>query len=106
MLFEFRHYTCKPGKRDDWVKYMEEVVIPFQVSRGMVILGSFTSDEDPNAYYWIRRFKDEDDRKALYAAVYQSDTWKEEIGPKVPEMIDRDAIEVTRLTPSPKSAIQ
>jgi hypothetical protein len=106
VLFEFRHYTCKPGQRDDWVKYMEEVVIPFQVSCGMVILGSFTSDEDPNAYYWLRRFKDEDERKRLYEAVYQSDTWKNDIGPKVPAMIDREAIKVTRLNPTPKSVIQ
>ena len=106
MLFEFRHYTCKPGQRDAWVKYMEEVVIPFQVSRGMVILGSFVSDEDPNAYYWVRRFKDEEERKALYEAVYQTDEWKNQIGTNVPDMIDREAIQVTRLTPTPKSAIQ
>ena len=106
MLFEFRHYTCKPGQRDAWVKYMEEVIIPFQVSKGMVILGSFVGDEDPNAYYWMRRFENEDDRKALYAAVYQSDTWTNDIGPKVPAMIDREAIKVTRILPTPKSAIQ
>ena len=106
MLFEFRHYTCRPGQREAWVKYMEEVIIPFQVSKGMVILGSFIGDEDPNAYYWIRRFADEDERKALYAAVYQDEAWTSEIGPKVPAMIDREAIEVTRLIPTPKSAIQ
>lgn len=106
MLFEFRHYTCRPGKRDEWVDFMERVVIPFQVSKGMVILGSFRGEEDESSYYWIRRFKDEDERKALYEAVYQSETWKNEIGPKVPELIDREAIRVTRLVPTPKSAIQ
>ena len=97
MLFEFRHYTCKPGQRDNWVKYMEEVVIPFQVSKGMVILGSWRGEEDETSYYWMRRFDSEADRKALYDAVYQSDTWKNEIGPKVPDMIEREAIKVTRL---------
>jgi hypothetical protein len=106
MLFEFRHYTCRPGKRDEWVKYMEEVVIPFQVAKGMVILGTFTSEEDPNAYYWIRRFSDDDERKHLYDAVYQSDAWRDEIGPRVPDMIDREAIKVTRMHPTAKSAIQ
>jgi hypothetical protein len=106
MLFEFRHYTCKPGQRDAWVNFMEEVVIPFQVSKGMVILGSFRGEEDEDSYYWIRRFKDEEERKALYEAVYQSDTWKNEIGPKVPAMIDREAIRVTRMIPTPRSAIQ
>jgi hypothetical protein len=106
VLFEFRHYTCKPGQRDAWVKYMEEVIIPFQVSKGMVILGSFVGDEDDTSYYWIRRFQDDEDRKAQYEAVYQSDAWKNEIGPKVPAMIDREAIKVTRLNATPKSAIQ
>ncbi len=106
MLFEFRHYTCKPGQRDNWVKYMEEVVIPFQVSKGMLILGSWRGEEDETSYYWMRRFDSEADRKALYDAVYQSDAWKNEIGPKVPDMIDREAIKVTRLVATPKSAIQ
>lgn len=106
MLFEFRHYTCKPGQRDAWVKYMEDVIIPFQVARGMVILGSFVDDEDPNAYYWIRRFKDEDERKQLYEAVYKDPKWTDEIGPQVPDMIDREAIQVKRIIPTPKSAIQ
>jgi hypothetical protein len=106
MLFEFRHYTCKPGQRDNWVKYMEEVVIPFQVSKGMVILGSWRGEEDETSYYWMRRFESEDARKAQYDAVYQSDTWKNDIGPKVPDMVEREAIKVTRLVATPKSAIQ
>ena len=106
MLFEFRHYTCKPGQRDAWVKYMEDVVIPFQVLKGMVILGSWRGEEDENSYYWMRRFDSEESRKALYEAVYQSDTWKNDIGPKVPDMVEREAIKVTRLVATPKSAIQ
>jgi hypothetical protein len=31
----------RPGQRDNWVKCMEEEIIPFQVKLGMVILGSF-----------------------------------------------------------------
>jgi hypothetical protein len=34
------------------------------------------------------------------------DYWKNEIAPKVPEMLDRDAIEVKRIVATPKSAIQ
>ena len=39
MLFELRNYRMRPGQREQWVRYMEEVIIPFQVSRGMVIVG-------------------------------------------------------------------
>ncbi|MFE3206498.1 hypothetical protein [Embleya sp. NPDC059237] len=38
------------------VRYMEEVVIPFQTSEGMTIPASFTNEEDPDGYIRIRRF--------------------------------------------------
>lgn len=68
---------------------MEQVIIPFQVSRGMVVPGSFTDEEDESIYYWIRRFVGEEERERLYAAVYESDEWKTELSPKVGEVLDR-----------------
>ena len=53
MLFEFRHYKLQDDKRDDWVTFMESTIIPFQQSQGMVVLGSFIDEEDPNSYHWI-----------------------------------------------------
>src|SRR5262245_6511235 len=97
MFFELRQYRTKPGQRANWVKFMEEVIIPFQVSKGMVILGSFVGQEEDDLYVWIRRFASEEERKQLYAAVYESDFWKNEVAPKVPTMLDREAIKVTRL---------
>jgi hypothetical protein len=42
------------------VRYMEEVVIPYEQSKGMTVTASFIDDEDPDGYVWIRRFNDED----------------------------------------------
>lgn len=106
MLFELRQYKIKPGQRDAWVRLMEDEIIPFQVSKGMVILGSFVGEEDESVYVWIRRFKDEAERERLYEEVYQSDYWRDEIGPRIPDMMDRDAMQVTRLEPTAKSPIQ
>ena len=106
MLFELRNYRMRPGQREQWVKYMEEVIIPFQVSRGMVIVGSFVGDEDPELYVWIRRVEDDQDRQRLYQAVYESDRWKDEISPPIPGMIDREAMVITRLVPTRKSVLQ
>jgi hypothetical protein len=106
MFFELRQYHIRPGQRDAWVKCMEEEIIPFQVKMGMVILGSFVGEEDENVYVWIRRFENEQERKRLYDAVYQSDYWKNEIAPKVPTLIDREQIKVTRLVATPRSVIQ
>jgi hypothetical protein len=106
MFYELRQYRMRPGQRDNWVKCMEEEIIPFQVSKGMVIMGSFVGEEDDGLYVWIRRFDSEEERKRLYKEVYESDYWKNEIAPKVPDMLDRDAIEVKRIVATPKSAIQ
>ena len=106
MLFEFREYTCLPGKRDEWVKYMEEVVAPFQISKGVVITGMWVSETDPNLYYWIRRFVDETQRLQVYDAVYKHETWINVISPVVGSLIDRSKIHVTRMLPTPMSVIQ
>jgi hypothetical protein len=106
MFFELRQYRTKPGRREDWVRFMEETIIPFQVSKGMVIVGSFVGQEEQDLYVWIRRFASEAERTQLYEAVYQSDRWKNEIGPRVGELIDREQIKVTRLDATPRSVIQ
>ena len=106
MFYELRQYRTKPGQRDNWVKCMEEEIIPFQVSKGMVIMGSFVGEEEDDLYVWMRRFENEEERKQLYAAVYESDHWKNVIAPKVPDMLDREKIVVTRIKATPKSAIK
>ena len=85
---------------------MEEIIIPFQVSKGMVILGSFTGQEEDDLYIWVRRFEGEAERKALYEAVYESDVWKNEIGLKIPAMMDRSKIVLRRIGASSRSVIQ
>ena len=105
MFLELRQYRTLPGQRNNWVKYMEETIIPFQVSKGMVIVGSFVGEEELDLYVWIRRFESESDRERLYEAVYQSDEWLNDISPKVLEMLDRDKNVVTRIEPTAASVI-
>ena len=105
-FYELRRYRVRPGKMDEWVRCMEEVIIPFQVAHGMVIAGSFRGEEDDSTYVWLRRFESESERERLYAAVYESNEWKQEIAPRVGELIDRSAIEVTRLVATPKSVLR
>lgn len=106
MLFELRQYRIKGGQRERWVKLMEEEIIPFQVSKGMVVIGSFVGEEEEDLYVWIRRFEDEQERERLYNEVYESDHWKNEIRPQIDEMLDRETMQVTRLEATPKSVIQ
>ena len=103
MFFELREYRTMPGQRENWVRFMEEQIIPFQSGKGMVIVGSFVGQEEDDLYIWIRRFESEAERERLYKAVYESDTWKNDIAPKIPEMMDREKIVVRRIEATPKS---
>ena len=105
-FYELRRYRIFPGKMSAWLEVMEKEIIPFQISQGMVITGSYQAEGDDTVYVWMRRFESESQRKRLYKAVYESDTWKSDLGPRVGELIDLDAIEVTRLVPTPCSVAQ
>jgi NIPSNAP len=105
-FYELRQYHVRPGRMDEWVRIMEEEIIPFQVSKGMVICGSFRGETDDSAYVWIRRFDSEAQREALYKAVYDTDYWKTKIAPRVPECLDREKMVITRIVPTPKSKVQ
>lgn len=41
MFYEIRRYQAVPGRRAEWVRYMEDVVIPYQQSHGMTVTASF-----------------------------------------------------------------
>ena len=105
-FYEVRQYHIFPGKMDEWLKLMHEEIIPFQTGKGMVITGSYRGETDDSVYIWTRRFESEAERERLYAAVYQSDLWKNDISPRVGQLIDRAQIKVTRVTPTKGSVAQ
>ncbi len=106
MFFELREYRTLPGQRENWVRFMEEEIIPFQVSKGMTILGSFVGEEEDDLYIWVRRFDSEEQREKLYEAVYESEHWANEVAPRIPDMMDRSKIVVRRIEATPRSVIQ
>lgn len=105
-FYELRQYCVRPGKMAAWLKIMEEEIIPFQVAKGMVITGSYQGEKDDSVYVWMRRFESEAQREALYKAVYESEHWKKEIAPRIPDLLDREKMVVTRITPTARSAAQ
>jgi hypothetical protein len=105
-FFELREYRMREGQRDKWIQYMDDVIIPFQVSRGMIIVGSFAGETEEDLWVWVRRFESEEERVRLYAAVYESDEWKARIAPPIGELIDRERSVVRRIVPSPRSIIR
>jgi len=85
---------------------MEEEIVPFQISKGMVIAGMFMGEADKDLFVWLRRFESEEERERLYEAVYQSETWKTKFNDRVGELIDREQIKVTRIEATPKSVLR
>ena len=105
-FYELRQYKVLNGQMENWLKVMQEEIIPFQVAKGMVIAGSFRGEDDESVYVWIRRFENEEKREELYSAVYGSEVWKNDISPRLSTMLDRDAMVVTRLSPTELSILQ
>jgi len=44
MLFELRQYRTRPGQRENWVRFAEDEIIPFQTAKGMTIVGSWVGE--------------------------------------------------------------
>jgi hypothetical protein len=63
-------------------------------------------ESDPSVYVWLRRFDSEAQREAQYKDVYESEYWKTQIAPRVPEYLDRSGMVITRLIPTAKSTVQ
>ena len=106
MLYELREYRIRKGKMRQWLKLFEEEIVPFQVSKGMVIPGSFTAVKKPDTFIWLRRFGNEAERVRLYRKVYDTEHWEKVIQPKVDAVLDVSAIVVTQLTPTPRSVLR
>lgn len=105
-FYELRKYKIRRGKMNEWLKLMEGEIIPFQVSKGMVITGSFRGETDDSVYIWLRRFNNEKERERLYRAVYEDPHWTNDIAPRVGKLMHREKIEIQRIIPTKKSTIQ
>lgn len=106
MFFELREYRIKNGMMGRWVKLMEEKIIPFQASLGMVVVGSFVALDEPDLYVWIRRFDNEEEAQRLYKEIYESEQWMNVIRPEIDQMMDRERMRVTKLAATAKSVLR
>ena len=75
-----------------------------KVPLGDVKLEGVSEDED--GYVWIRRFEDEADRVARYAATYDDPEWTGTIAPTVRDLLLTDRSVVTRVRPTPVSVLR
>ena len=122
-FFELRIYEVYPNKMSDWIEFMDEEIIPFQKEKGMEINGTFimnSSDEffeqggerkmqseiKGSTYVWIRRFLDQDHKKRLYKAVYESSEWINYYRPRVTKLINLNSVVVHNLSATAMSTLK
>lgn len=105
MLFELRQYWSHPGERDALVQIMEQEIIPLQLKHGIAVVGSFTAEDDPDQFVWLRRFDSEQHREERYASFYESSEWLDDLAPRVRALMIREKMHVTRMNPTASSAL-
>lgn len=105
-IFEVRTYPVNPGAMDEWIEFMEGKIVPFITSKGIKVEAMFRGVEDPDTFVWIRSFKDEDDRQALYKAVYETDDWQTNFKPTVRRLVDVENAIVNLVEATTGSPIQ
>ncbi|MDQ8757960.1 NIPSNAP family protein [Sphingosinicella sp. LHD-64] len=79
MIVEMRTYRTKPGMRTRFLEVFRAKSIPEHARLGMPILGPFLSVDDPDAFVFMRGFRDAATRAALAASFYESRLWKDEL---------------------------
>ncbi len=103
MIYELREYRIKPGCLEEFVRFMDEELLPFQAGQGATVVGSFTVPGDPGRYVWIRAFADEKERERVCQAIYGSAEWEERLLPKAAALSERSAARITPLESIPGS---
>lgn len=95
---ELREYKIRPGKTPEWLRWMYEELLPYQRSKGMVIVDTYirTDDTGTDFFVWLREFENEEARQRIYEETY-NDWWISEIRPKVFTLIDETSISVKLL---------
>ena len=104
MLIEIRRYEIAPGRRPEFVDFFDKEVVPEMRNVGMQILGQFVSIEDDAVFFFLRAFRDENEREAQTAAFYESPVWLDNLKDRALEMETGWKVEV--VAPTAGSAIR
>ena len=99
-IIELREYKIKQGKTQEWLDWMRDEILPYQRSKGMVILNTYVRSEESGSDYfvWLREFANEQARQCIYEKTY-NDWWIINIRPKVFTLIEESSVNVKLLKP-------
>jgi hypothetical protein len=105
MIYELREYQIKAGCLDEFIRFMDDELLPFQASKGVTVVGSFRVPGEPTRYVWIRAFADEKERERICQEVYGSSDWENRFLPRCNALMDREGVQMSLLEPTPGSKL-
>ncbi len=100
MFYEIRRYQANPGMRDEWVRYFEGTVAPFQRKHGAVIPGMFTDENNPDIFIWLRVFRDDAHREQVNHDMHEDPEWFGTIAPPIKTILVQGTVVVDKVIPT------
>lgn len=98
LILEIRHYTLKPGRREEFIDFFEHTNRTALRDAGMLVFGPLRDLENPDKVHWMRAFASMDDREKLKDRFYNGAVWNEQIESVVMPMIEHYEAELTETT--------
>jgi len=98
MIIEIRHYTLKPGRREDFITFFERKNREALRKAGMLVFGPLRDLENENMVHWMRAFPSLEARDRVKEQFYNGTVWAEQIEPTAMEMIASYDAELTETT--------
>jgi len=104
VFYEIRLETAAPGRGKELARWMDEQVIPVHEAAGMVVVGAFTDTDDEDAFVWIRKFRDAEEREEVVDRVHQDPLFETDIRLRLGHILAGEAVTV-RLAPTASSKL-
>ncbi|WP_165974345.1 NIPSNAP family protein [Nonomuraea deserti] len=100
-VVELRRYTLRLGQRSRLLAVFERHLIEPQEDAGMSLGGTFTDEDDPDTFTWLRGFADHDARLRALEAFYGGPIWEQYRDRANATMVDSDDVLLLRPTQPP-----
>ncbi len=98
MIIEIRHYTLKPGKREEFIAFFERENRKALRDAGMLVFGPLRDLENPDKVHWMRAFTSLEARDTIKEGFYNGPVWNERIEPAAMPLIAHYEADLTETT--------
>ncbi|MGH1412366.1 MAG: putative quinol monooxygenase [Pelagimonas sp.] len=98
MIVEIRHYTLKPGRREEFIAFFERANRAALRDAGMLVFGPLRDLENADKVHWMRAFPTLEDRERIKDGFYNGPVWNTQIEHLVMPLIDHYEADLTETT--------